>query len=228
MSGRDRGGREKRIAAEISELLSQSGCAGLDLELKTGKAIINGLYDGEISSWRNPRKSHPSLRTISELLGGRRHPPQLYYATCAYVLSETHPDVIRLEHVKRSHWRAVAGLSDDVAYQLLTRASREKQLASALRKAAAPLREPSRGGRRAIPEEVRLLWKGTRLGLELPSEDAELAPQLERLTDEERSRMVKGLRYTSKRCGELAAEVETCIAGNGVGSRDEGLRGKAT
>jgi hypothetical protein len=160
-----------RIAADIRAAWSRWNQAPIRFEIETGRVLVEHLHGGEADAWRKRRKSSPSLRKIARVLGGLCSAPELYRAGCTFVITHKYPGVVTSQHLKISHSRAVAGLTEDKALELLERADREKQTVRALQESARRERPRGRGGRPAIPRLLRQLREAERA---LPREGADL------------------------------------------------------
>jgi hypothetical protein len=144
-----------RIVSELNDVL-RSGM--MDLHLRMGRAIVFGLYEGDLRIWR----SHGSKETSFKKLAARTERDLHVSATSLYrsVALFEMTDRLGISTWKRlgvSHLRTVLGLRDPDQRRLLTAAEESHWTVERLESEVSKLRVPEerRRGRHPLPILVK-------------------------------------------------------------------------
>jgi hypothetical protein len=195
---------------------------GIDLAVSVGRAVLEGVYGGDIERLRDRNNDCPTLRSLAA------HPripfnlTALHQAIGIYCLVERLPELPQTE-LTATHLRLVLPYGDDVQDRLLRQALAEEWTTKQLEQAARAIK-PTRGkgGRPRLPAAVKTLNQLDRLAGEgtawadldalagLPAERrAVLARKVARLR-----RYLRGveLRLGEAVEGEVAEPVEADVA----------------
>ena len=148
---------EERVGKAINQLCVLTRGATLDLTLRVGKVVVDSLYDGDLSSWRNRSRKDHALRVLAASPGLPFSASALYRALALYELSKRHPTA--WEHLRVSHLRTVRGLSDETQNRLLSAAEHERWTVARLEREVLCVRAKCRntGGRRPVPRYVKTI-----------------------------------------------------------------------
>lgn len=196
--------RIHRATHRINDLV---GTTGLQLAFEVGRVVIEELYDGELSRWRQRGVKEHTLRELAADPNLGISASALYRALAVYELRTRMPEHPLWERLTLCHIRAVLGLPESEQLRLLERADGEQLSTQALEDAAAAVRaqhKSSRGGRPRKPRFARSIEYAERA---LADEDAVFGDleALRSMSPEERELLERRLSFVRQRCDELAS-----------------------
>lgn len=143
--------------AALCELKRQRGIA---LAIDIGRAVVEGIYAGDLDALDARDRRCPSLRALAAHPRMPFSATALHHAIGIYHLTTRLPGVLDTE-LTMTHLRAVLPLPDEAQAQLLSRAVAEGWTTAQLSHAAhETAREgPSKGGRPRLPRVVKTLHR---------------------------------------------------------------------
>jgi hypothetical protein len=138
---RVRAGQDDVVDRVVAELNSIQSRATLDLALKMGALIIERVYGGDLSSWRQHRAKEASFRKLAARSRRdlRVSPTFLYRAVALYELT-CRLGESALAGLKMTHLRVVLGLPEQSQAALLGAAAAEGWSADRLEREAVGVR----------------------------------------------------------------------------------------
>lgn len=194
--------RVRRAVSRINELV---GGTSLQLALAIGRVVIEELYGGDPSAWRERGPKEHTLRQLALDSSLKISASSLYRAIAMYELEMRMGNHPMWGVLTTCHIRAVLGLPEGEQRRLLELALREQLTTLALEEAAGEARRQvkvSRGGRPRKPRFARsiehaesaLADDGTAFG----DLDA-----LESMSPAQRGELERRLVFVRQRCDEL-------------------------
>ncbi len=196
--------RIRRATARINDLV---GTTGLQLALTIGRVVVEELYDGDLTRWRQRGAKEHTLRELAADPSLGISASALYRAIAIYELRARLPEHPLWERLSVCHVRAVLGLPEGEQRRLLELADRQQLSTQALEQAAGEVRanhKSSRGGRPRKPRFARSIEYAERA---LSDEDAVFGDldALRSMSSEERFELERRLSFVRQRCDELAS-----------------------
>jgi hypothetical protein len=151
---------DARIRATLDRLKSITRTASIGFALEVGRAVVEGLYQGDPTGWRTRARKDYALRILAASPELPVSASALYRALAIYELHvSTECDVTAWRHLGASHVRAVLGLDTSRQMALLSAAERAGWTVARLEREALQHRSAARirGGRRPIPSYVKAI-----------------------------------------------------------------------
>ncbi|MCY1059599.1 hypothetical protein [Nannocystis sp. SCPEA4] len=211
-------GRIERAATRIGAVI---GGTNLQLALAVGRIVIEEVYDGDLSAWRQRGQKDSSLRQLAADPRLTISASALYRAIGIYELKVRLPHHPMWDMLTACHLRAVLGLPEGEQGRLLDLATQNGWTIQAIERAAAASRDShksSRGGRPRKPGLVRAVEFAERALME-DSEGGGAPASFQGLAGDERDDLIRRLRLLQERCDELAAVLQADDAGDALPSR---------
>ncbi len=202
---------DRRIRRATSRINDLVGSTSLQLALAIGRVVIEELYDGDLSRWRQRGIKEHTLRQLAADPNLGISASALYRAIAIYELRARLPEHPLWERLTVCHIRAVLGLPEHEQQRLLVLADRAHLSTQALEEAAAEVRanhKSSRGGRPRKPRFARSIEYAERA---LADENAVFGDleALVSMSSEERDELERRLSFVRQRCDELASLITT-------------------
>jgi hypothetical protein len=196
--------RIERTTLRIRDLI---GGTHLQVALAIGRIVIEEVFDGDLTRWRQRGPKDPSLRQLAADPRLTISASALYRSLGIYELKVRLADHPMWERLTACHLRAVLGLPESEQSRLLDQATREAWTSQALEHAAAASRDnhkTSKGGRPRKPPLIRAIESAERA---LVDEDTEVASPdaLVELSSEQRGDLLRRLHLLRERCSTLAS-----------------------
>lgn len=151
---------DRRVRLTVQRLQNLTRNASVQFAIEVGRVVVECLYGGDTSAWRERAHKDHTLRTLAASPELPISASALYRALSIYELDrETRGDVARAQHLGVSHVRAVLGLERAHQVQLLAAAEQGGWTVCRLEGEAARFRPATRarGGRRPIPRYVKTI-----------------------------------------------------------------------
>lgn len=196
--------RIERATARIRDLL---GGAHLQAALTIGRIVVEEIYDGDITSWRERGPKDTSLRQLAADPRLTISASALFRALGIYELKLRFAEHPMWNILTTCHLRAVLGLPASEQVRLLDLATEGSWTAQALESAAALSREnhkTSRGGRPRKLQLVRAIESAERALVDDQAEIVSVAAVVE-LPAAQRGDLLRRLLLLRERCDALAA-----------------------
>lgn len=151
---------DSRVRCTLERLQSLTRGALMKFSLEVGRIVIETLYDGDSTAWRDRGHKSSTLRALAASPELPISVSALYRALAIYELNASiGRDVESWQNIGISHVRVVLGLERQQQLNLLDAASEKNWTVSKLEKEAARYRSVvrTRGGRRATPRYVKTI-----------------------------------------------------------------------
>jgi hypothetical protein len=200
----DLDGRIERAAARINET---SGETGLQHALTIGRVVIEEVYEGGLSGWRQRGTRDTSLRRLAADPRLTISASALYRAIALYELKVRLADHPMWQGLTVCHIRAVLGLPEAEQLRLLDLAIQHCWTIHAMDEAAASSREKhrtSRGGRPRKNRVTRAIEDAERALLD-EDEALEDPEALREMSSKQRTDLSRRLSLITRRCEALAS-----------------------
>ena len=196
--------RIERTTLRIRDLV---GGTHLQVALAIGRIVIEEVFDGDLTRWRQRGPKDPSLRQLAADPRLTISASALYRSIGIYELKVRFADHPMWGRLTACHLRAVLGLPESEQSRLLDQATSEAWTSQALEYAAAACRDnhkTSKGGR---PRKLLLIRAIESAERALVDEDAEVASPdaLVELSSEQRGDLLRRLDLLRERCSTLAS-----------------------
>lgn len=180
------------------------------MALTIGRIVIEEIYDGDLTSWRQRGPKDTSLRHLAVDPRLTISASALYRALGIYELKIRHADHPMWEMLTVCHLRAVLGLPAPEQTRLLDLATASSWTTQALEQAAAASRDchkTSRGGRPRKLQLVRAIESAER-ALTDDQEEVDSRVALDDVPPEQRGDLLQRLHRLRGRCDALVAALE--------------------
>jgi hypothetical protein len=202
-----------RLVGELNRVLRTET---VNLHLALGRVVIERLYRGEFSRWRNKGAKESSFRKLAARSGRGLavSATSLYRAVALYELFDR-LGVSSWKHLGVSHLRGVLGLPDTEQRRLLTAAESEGWTVEQLERESARIRHHSgaKRGRPPLPPVVKTVHRLASL-VEKPNESLAGMERLGEMTPPQIQHLITTVAEI-KRQLDLVAECLTARAGPG-------------
>lgn len=197
-----------RATSRINELVSNTG---LQVAIAIGHIVVEELYDGDLSSWRQRGAKEHTLRQLAAnpMLGISAS--ALFRALAIYEIRARFPDHPCWETLTACHIRAVIGLPDEEQQRLLELANVHELSTQALELEAAKVRsehKSSRGGRPRKPRFLRSIESAERAMVDEEAVFGDL-DALYSMSAKDRGELARRLSFVRQRCEELVSLIST-------------------
>ena len=201
---------EQRIEHATKRIRDLIGGARLQMALTIGRIVIEEIYDGDLTSWRQRGPKDTSLRHLAADPRLTISASALYRALGIYELKIRHADHPMWEMLTACHLRAVLGLPAPEQTRLLDLATANSWTTQALEQAAAASRDchkTSRGGRPRKLQLIRAIESAER-ALSDDQDDVVSRAALDDVPPEQRGDLLRRLHLIRGRCDALLAALE--------------------
>lgn len=198
---------EQRIEHATTRIRELVGGARLQMALTIGRIVIEEIYDGDLTSWRQRGPKDTSLRHLAADPRLTISASALYRALGIYELKIRYADHPMWKMLTACHLRAVLGLPVSEQTRLLDLATTSGWTTQALEQAAAASRDchkSSRGGRPRKLQLVRAIESAER-ALTEDHEEVVSRAALDDVPLEQRGDLLRRLHLLRGRCDALVA-----------------------
>lgn len=206
-SARVRVGAEHRIGRATARINTLVGGTSLQLALAVGAIVIEELYDGDLSHWRDRGPKEHNLRQLANDPNLGISASALFRAISIYELRVRMRNHPMWDSLTACHIRAVLGLPEPEQRRLLGLATQNGWSTQAIEEAAGKSRtkhKSSRGGRPRKPRFARSIEYAERAFSDEDTVFGDL-DALHSMTNEQRCELERRLSFVRKRCDELAS-----------------------
>ena len=163
--GADNAAAADVIDTVVTTLTTLVRGAGIEMALKVGEIVVEGIYGGDLKALRDRGSKDTSFRKLSAHPRLPFSPVTLWRSVAVYELVQRMPGLAKTKHLGVAHLRAALGLPQSVQEHLLRSAEIERWTKDRLENQAARYRkkEKSKRGRRPMPPAIRYVRQLDRL-----------------------------------------------------------------
>lgn len=200
-------GAIERATARINDLVNTSG---LQVALAIGHIVIEELYGGNLTVWRQRGNKEHTLRQLASSPDLGVSASALFRALSIYELKVRFPKHPCWETLTACHIRAVIGLPEDEQRRLLELAEDRSLTTQALEVEAQKVRSQNKGSRGGRPRKPRFARSIESAERALIDEDAVFGDleALRSMSARERVEIVRQLSFVRQRCDELESLID--------------------
>lgn len=204
-------GSDSRIERTTVKIRDIVGGTHLQMALAIGRIVIEEIFDGDLTRWRQRGPKDPSLRQLAADPRLTISASALYRSIGIYELKSRFADHPMWLKLTACHLRAVLGLPEAEQGRLLDLATAEAWTSQALEQAASVSRDnhkTSRGGRPRKLMLVRAIESAERALVENDEAEVASGDALDELSADQRRDLLRRVRLLRERCSTLAAALE--------------------